>query len=102
MTGHPDHDTDDRTDIHTWFGLTYSNYLVLPRSVLQSMSKEWQHRFVAMLDELYDAYGGLDWPNYHVQARDEEGKFRTDPIPYYDRGRTRVDPCPPSWLTTGG
>jgi len=24
-------------DIHTWFGLTYANYLVLPRTLLQSM-----------------------------------------------------------------
>ncbi|EFC79182.1 hypothetical protein FrEUN1fDRAFT_7713, partial [Parafrankia sp. EUN1f] len=32
--------------IHTWFGLSYSNYLVLPRSLLQSMPDRWQEPFV--------------------------------------------------------
>lgn len=55
-------------DIHDWFDLTYANYLVLPRSILQSMPDWWQHRFVAMLRELSDAYGQLEWPDYDVQA----------------------------------
>lgn len=129
-------------DIHTWFNLTYANYLVLPRSVLQSMPAEWQERFTAALGELDDAYGHLDWPAYNVRAlkrptefiADDECKacegtgedvadgshcpdckgtgqlpaaqvehryetaeevgFRTDPIPHYERGRTRIEPRP--------
>lgn len=44
-------------DIHLWFGLTYSNYLVLHRSILQSAPEEWQHRFTALLDELRGMMG---------------------------------------------
>ena len=77
--------------IHCWFELTYANYLVLPRSLLQSMPEDWQARFVAMLEELNDAYSHLDWPSYIVTAR-REGRFIRDPIPHYDRGRTYVEP----------
>ena len=79
-------------DIHTWFSLTYANYLVLPRSVLQSMPEEWQHRFTALLGEMESAYGHLDWPDYAVQARGNGGRFMADPIPHYNRGRTYIEP----------
>lgn len=82
--------------IHGWFNLTYANYLVLPRSVLQSMSDEWQSSFVALLGELDQQYGGLDWPDYTVNAR-HGGRFIKDPIPHYNRGRTRVEPKPYDW-----
>lgn len=128
---------DDREAIHAWFGLTYANYLVLPRSVLQSMPDEWQKRFVEQLEELHRAFGDLDWPDYDVRVlarephflgmpmvscwdcggsgRDGDGEcetcagegelvdpegsryetaeevgFRADPIPHYNRGRTRL------------
>lgn len=55
-----EHSTNDPhvTDgpIHEWFGLSYSNYLVLPRTLLQSMPTEWQERFVACLDEIEAAF----------------------------------------------
>jgi hypothetical protein len=125
-------------DIHTWFSLTYANYLVLPRSVLQSMPEDWQHRFTALLEEMDTAFGHLDWPAYDVRAlkrpaqvitpyidcedctngltadeedcptckgdgdiEDPEGSryetpeevgFRDDPIPHYNRGRTKLEP----------
>lgn len=126
----------DTEAIHTWFSLSYANYLVVPRSVLQSMPSEWQTRFVAMLGELDGAFGHLDYPHYDVRclARDpellhwtpcgecegegeledgsacpscggegqvegetryetpEEVGFITDPIPHYNRGRTRIPP----------
>lgn len=83
--------------IHTWFNLTYANYLVLPRSVLQSMPDEWQTSFVALLEEMEEVYGGLAWPEYAVTVRGPGGRFAADPIPPYNRGRTRVAPCPPTW-----
>ncbi|MFD7868021.1 hypothetical protein [Streptomyces sp. NPDC059783] len=48
----------DVTDgpIHTWFSLSYSNYLVLHRTLLQSMPAEWQTQFVALLGELDTAF----------------------------------------------
>lgn len=130
---------DNTEAIHLWFALTYSNYLVMPRSVLQSMPDEWQKRFVECLEECDEAFGHLDWPCYNVQTlarerehlscpyidcpecegtqeidgkecehcegdgqvEDPEGSryetveevgLRTDPIPHYNRGRTRLTP----------
>ena len=39
------------SDIHGWFGLTYASYFAMPRSVMQSMSAEWQHKFVELMEE---------------------------------------------------
>jgi hypothetical protein len=81
-------------EVHRWFSLSYANYLVLPRSVLQSMPLEWQERFVDVLAELNDSFHHLPWPEYAVQARGKDGRFLTDdPIPHYDRGRTRLEPA---------
>jgi hypothetical protein len=121
--------------IHAWFGLTYTNYLVLPRAVLQSMPLKWQQQFVACLEELDEATGDLPTDSVYdvrVLARepelihppceecdgageDDEGNkcercggegdaddsprhetaeevgFKPDPIPHYNRGRTRLD-----------
>lgn len=128
--------TPQHEAIHGWFGLTYANYLVLPRAVLQSMPDDWQTDFCNLLDELYLEFGQLDWPAYDVRVltrptdwitpyetcpdcegtgrrrwrracetcegegeiegerryeTPEEVGFRTDPIPHYNRGRTRLE-----------
>lgn len=55
--------------IHTWFGLSYANYLVVPRTLLQSMPDEWQTRFVACLNELNEAFAHLKQAEcYEVEA----------------------------------
>lgn len=48
----------DPEPFHGWFGLSYANYLVVPRRVLQSMPPEWQAKMIALLGEL-DA--SIDW-----------------------------------------
>ena len=73
--------------IHGWFGLTYSNYLVLPRSLLQSMPDEWQTKFVELLEEAQDHFGPDADDNYTVQLRDQKGRFVEDPLADYQRGR---------------
>ena len=84
---------EDHEPIHLWFNLTYANYLTLHRSLLQSMPEEWQHRFVRCLVELADAFEHVEQaPVLTVSARDRDGKFIKDPIPHYNRGRTRVEP----------
>jgi hypothetical protein len=89
--------TSDR--VHGYFGLTYANYLVEPRSLLQSMPDEWQERFISCLEELDEAYRHLDRPPfYSVQARNYDGKITRDPAPHYNRGRTFVPPNPSSRL----
>jgi len=42
----------DDEPIHNHFGLSYAEYLTIPRSALQSMPKEWQKRFVQCLAEI--------------------------------------------------
>lgn len=81
----------DPGPIHLWFSLSYASYLVLPRSVLQSMPQDWQAHFCTLLSELGRAFGHLDWPEYAVNARDAAGRYRRDPIPHYDRGRTILE-----------
>tara|TARA_Y100000310_G_scaffold251408_1_gene257875 strand:- start:2951 stop:3247 length:297 start_codon:yes stop_codon:yes gene_type:complete len=78
--------------IHEWFGLTYFNYAVLQRSILQSMSLDWQRKFVALLEEVDEAVWDLEeMPfKYMVQGRDIEGKFVHDPYADYQRGRRKI------------
>lgn len=121
----------DDASVHGWFGLSYANYAVQPRTLLQSMPAEWQRRFVACLQELDDAFEHVEQaPGYEVTpcrweapedvADDvlvrlgfgfQGGDNRTyydrdgsevedwqevvpvpvrDPVPHYNRGRTRV------------
>lgn len=78
-------------DIHTWFELTYAEYLTIPRSVLQSMPTNWQAHMVACLEEL-DAT--IDWRpregRYWVELRDARGRICHDPLKDYERGRRRI------------
>ncbi|MBC7486069.1 MAG: hypothetical protein H7282_04900 [Cytophagaceae bacterium] len=78
--------------IHQWFELSYSQYLTIPRSVLQSMPSEWQKQFVKCLNELDEK---IDWRpskgRYWVQLKNEKGQYVHDPLMDYQRGR-RVIP----------
>lgn len=78
--------------IHEYFGLSYASYLVLPRSVLQSMPVEWQQRFVGCLKELGQMF---DRPlplegTYYVRVKADIGRYLEDPLQDYERGRYRV------------
>jgi len=78
--------------IHDWFELSYAQYLTIPRSALQSMPGIWQEVFTSHLEELDEA---IDWrPKsgcYWVKLRDENGRYVSDPLQDYQRGR-RVIP----------
>jgi hypothetical protein len=82
----------DNEAIHGWFGLTYANYLVLHRTVLQCMPPSWQREFVALLKELRTAVEdvpGVD-VEFWVRTKDDNGKFVRDQIPHYRRGRVEL------------
>ena len=67
-------DIQNPTDgpIHLWFGLSYSNYQVLHRTLMQSMPTEWQERMAACLEELQAAYWHIEQPEcFEVQAATE-------------------------------
>lgn len=66
--------TSNPTDgpVHLWFSLSYSNYLVLPRALMQSMPIEWQERVTACLDEMHDAFQHVPQAEaYKVEAATE-------------------------------
>lgn len=70
MTTPSPRDTDG--PIHEWFGLTYCNYQVLPRTLMQSMPTEWQERMVACLNEMQDAFQHIPQAEvYDVHAATE-------------------------------
>lgn len=125
-------------DVTTWFGLSYSNYLVVPRTLLQSMPDGWQYRFTALMDELVAAFGHVDQAEAYIVTPARETTYGAltlperhrlgvtpgpsrpgrradvfydrnsvehgyddpvlaplpvgDPVPHYDRGRTRLEP----------
>jgi len=55
--------------VHGLFSLSYSNYLVLHRTRLQSMPDDWQARFVALVREMDAAYRDLPAAEaYNVEA----------------------------------
>lgn len=89
-------------DIHGWFGLTYASYLVVPRSVLQSMPADWQARLVQLLGELDDTRWNEKLPSdasYKVELRSHiyrrSGKTSwggriADPLCDYKRGSRNI------------
>lgn len=88
-----------QTPIHDWFELTYASYLVLPRSLLQSLSVETQREFVRVLERIYEeeeANMPHHWPhqaNIRVQLRDvATGRIVKDDLANYERGRRRLWP----------
>ena len=62
--------------IHSWFELSYSSYLVIQRSILQSMPVEWQNKFVECLEELENETINLkDLPNSFWVRATKNNKF---------------------------
>lgn len=83
--------------IHAWFGLSYANYLVIPRTVLQSLSKEAQLALIHALERVGDEERigtGHNWPgeaNIEVKLKDAEtGRYIQDPLANYERGRRKL------------
>ena len=61
--------------IHEYFGLSYANFLVLPRVIMESMSNEWQTKMCDLLSELNETFDWLpDDIDLYVQMR-KDGKI---------------------------
>ncbi len=69
--------------VHNFFGLTYANYLVLPRSLLQSLPLDIQNRLVAVLDDIEELAGDLPQPDSYRVNVIVDNKFAKDPLPHY-------------------
>jgi hypothetical protein len=48
-----------------WPGVN-EGYVVLPRSLAESMSLPWQQQMAALLAQFHQTHGGLSWPVYRV------------------------------------
>ena len=80
--------------IHEWFELSYASYLVLPRTLLQSMPQEWQERLIVLLGELGAAFPELLCSDVTYDVRTKrDGKVVPDPLGDYERGRRRIEPA---------
>lgn len=89
MADLPEYIREDPEPIHGWFGLSGNSYMVVPRSALQSMPREWQLQFIGMMEDLRSAFGHL--------AADQGYKVtlphgQIDPLRDYERGRRRLKP----------
>lgn len=88
--------------IDLFFGLDRSEYLTVPRSVLASMSPEWQEKFVALLNELD---GVLNWRptegRYWVELRDSKGRIAHDPLRDYRHVRLAASAFRSGFLLVG-
>lgn len=61
--------------IHAWFELTYANYHVLHRTLMQSMPVEWQERAVALFEELDAAFRGLERAESYIVTPARESEY---------------------------
>lgn len=70
--------------LECWWSLSYSQYLTVPRSVMQAMPEEWQNKMADLLKELDET---LVWrPQqgcYWVKLKDSKGKYASDPLADY-------------------
>jgi hypothetical protein len=71
--------------VHIWFGLTYSSYAVLTRTVMEQMPYKWQKKMVELLNEANNTFEMDEYYfEYRVNAVDSETKrFIKDPLSEY-------------------
>lgn len=77
----------DDAPISLWFGLSYANFLTVPRLVMESMPLQWQRTMARLLWEIDDMF---DWRpvdgRYMVTYKHDNGKFGKLPLSDYRRG----------------
>ena len=83
-------------DLSCHFGLSYANYLTIPRSILEAMPDHWQGKLSVLLSELDErvAANKIEWPvggeQIEVRLRTKEGRYTDDPYSQY-RHRTDIN-----------
>lgn len=76
-------------DIHHMFGLSYSSYLVLTRSILEAMPKDWQDKFVRLMQALEDRWPE-DAPSQFWVRASKDNKFYSDPYRNYRHAQVKL------------
>jgi hypothetical protein len=74
--------------VHEWFGLSYCNYQVLHRTLMQSMPTAWQERMVACLEELAEAFDHLERSSTFIVTPAVERQY--DELTPADRRRLKI------------
>ena len=81
----------EEMDVTTFFGLSYASWLTVPRIVMESMPIEWQHKFVALLNEMNDTFDWMpDDLSLSVTGK-RENKFVRLPFLLNDYRRGRIE-----------
>ena len=57
-------------DLWSWFGMSYSAWLALPRSLMHAMPDDWQKQMAGLLDQWDAAWNTAHLPAPYVSARD--------------------------------
>ncbi len=73
----------DQEPVRLWCGLSYLNYIVIPRTQLQQMPVRWQREFVFLLEQAGTYFTDIPDVHYMVAARDTDGRFIKDPLAEY-------------------
>lgn len=80
---------DEAEPINAWFSLSYANYLVLQRSLLEAMPGAWQRKLVALLEQFWETFDADQVPTeFEVRRRGADGRYLPDPFSAY----RHVDP----------
>ena len=80
-------DTPGKLTLECWFGLSYAQFLTVPRLVLESMPEEWKQKFA---DLLFEMDATFDWRpehgQYWVKLKDDKGRYAEAPLSDYRHG----------------
>lgn len=80
--------------IGKWLGFSYTRYLVIPRSILQSLPVRIQAKFIRAVKEMQDYFECEEIPArgiYKVSLQDGN-LFLKDPLRNYEKGRRKITP----------
>jgi len=70
--------------IHEFFGLSYANYFVMQRRLLEEMPYEWQKQFVDLVNQIGDTFDMEYVPqDFEIKAKAENGQYIHDPYSEY-------------------
>lgn len=73
--------SDERKDLHLWFGLSYAAFLVMPRVAMMQMPKEWQENMAELLNQYDETINtsAFGVKGCRVQALSSNGKLMKMP-----------------------
>lgn len=65
--------------LHSWFGLSYASFLVLPRSFMQEMPDEWQCKMAELLGEYDSTFKSVEEIDSVLVSARKDNKFTKIP-----------------------